>query len=353
MIYINGRFLSQRSTGVQRFSLQLLIAFDLYLDEINDLTEYTLLCPCNAIPPVLKRIKLKYVGWKIKGHLWEQLVLPFWSSFSILLNFSGAAPLFKIKQFITIHDSALYEHPSAYTALFRLWYKFCFSILKRTSIKIFTVSNFSKERLAYFLKIEEGKVKVLYNACDHMTSLVSDDSILYKFNLKPRTYSLAVGSLNPTKNISKLIEAMEFVNLPIVIAGGGNSGVFSQVDLNSNENTKIIYTGYITDEMLKSLYENALFFVFPSIYEGFGIPPLEAMSCGCPVVASNSAAIPEVCGDAALYFDPLQPNAIARTMNELSYNNQLREQLILSGNERVKQFKWSNTARMLHCELNN
>ncbi|MFC7419988.1 glycosyltransferase family 4 protein [Iodobacter arcticus] len=350
MIYINGRFLSQRSTGVQRFSLQLLMALDLLLTRKNISEKFILLCPLGVSPPLLLNITIRFVGFGIKGHLWEQLVLPFASRFSYLLNFSGGAPLLKVKQFVTIHDTVLYDYPSAYTFVFRNWYKFLFGVLSKTSRKIFTVSQFSKERLLRIFNICKERVGVLYNACGHMDSLIADNSILSELNIEKNTFVLAVGSLNPTKNISRLLNAIEKIEVDLVIVGGSNAGVFS-IDNEERCKTNVKYAGYITDEKLKSLYENAIIFIFPSIYEGFGIPPLEAMTCGCPVVASNAASIPEVCGDAAYYFNPLDVGDMEAAIHKVMKNAELRDRLVANGSARINMFQWENTAISLFSQL--
>ncbi|STR45486.1 glycosyltransferase family 4 protein [Iodobacter fluviatilis] len=358
MLYINGKFTSQKITGVQRFARSLVCALDAFLFSIcdkNHVPKVILLCPIGASPPKLKYINVEYSGSLISGHLWEQLVLPFASRRGILINFSGSAPIFKMGQICAIHDAAIYDHPTAYTKLFRLWYSVLFRILGKTSKLILTVSEFSKCRLQKFINVSEEDISVLYNGSGHITGVISDVNVLQKFGINAKEYIFAVGSLNPTKNLSNLLTAFkeisEKLNVTLVVAGGCNTSVFQSNFDSSSPFERVKFIGYIPDEELKALYENALAFVFPSTYEGFGIPPLEAMECGCPVIASNLASIPEVCGDAAYYFDPLDIASITEAIEEIIANSKLREKLVIKGFERVAFFDWNHTAKKLFNDL--
>lgn len=150
--------------------------------------------------------------------------------------------------------------------------------------------------------------------------------------------------MSPNKNFKSIVSAIKLlgnVNYQIVVAGGTNPRVFNKSEaLPPNIN----YIGYIQDEQLLALYRHAACFIFPSLYEGFGLPPLEAMACGCPVVVSNVASLPEVCGDAALYCNPYDPQDIADKIRRIVTDQDLREQLRQKGFERVKQFSWERCA---------
>jgi len=130
----------------------------------------------------------------------------------------------------------------------------------------------------------------------------------------------------------------------VVAAGGSNSRVFSGVDLSSES---LVLAGYVTDGELRALYENAACFVFPSFYEGFGIPPLEAMHCGCPVIVSDRASLPEVCGQAALYCNPDDPIDIAAKLRRVLTSHQLQQELREAGRARAREFSWSRAAEQL------
>ena len=173
-------------------------------------------------------------------------------------------------------------------------------------------------------------------------------SILADQRLVQTPFLLAVGSSSPHKNLAIVVKAIEKSpdnSYNLVIAGGTFSKVFNAVE--SVESERIIRLGYVTDAQLRALYSQAVGFIFPSIYEGFGLPPLEAMACGCPVICSNKASLPEVCGDAALYFDPLNILDIEQRLNRFMTESTLRDLLREKGFARAKQYTWEKSAIML------
>jgi glycosyltransferase involved in cell wall biosynthesis len=182
--------------------------------------------------------------------------------------------------------------------------------------------------------------------CEHILISAPDYSILEDQRLTQKPFLLAVGSSSFHKNVANVVDAVESLSdqsVQLVIAGGKNSRIFTTVK--ESGSSRIIHLGYVTDAQLRALYSRAIGFVFPSIYEGFGFPPLEAMTCGCPVICSNRASLPEVCGDAALYIDPLDVQQISHQINQLINNSSLQDSLRKSGFEQVKQFTWEKTAR--------
>jgi glycosyltransferase involved in cell wall biosynthesis len=302
-IYINGKFTTQNISGVQRYALEVLKSIDSIIehgDSIIKNNTFVLLVPKNAnIHLKLKNIQIKKIGL-FKGVLWEQFDLPFFCKSELLINFCNSAPILKKRQLVVIHDVSFIAKPEGYKLIYRLWYQFLVPLLLKKSKLIVTPSKFSKNEIISFYKINPNKIKVIYLG-------VNKKQISLKHNkfseLKP--FSLVVASKNPNKNIFGLINALKNVDLKdhnILIVGGTNSTIFNNQDYGNFSH--IYELGYISDDELFWLYKNASFFIFPSIYEGFGLPALEAMSYGCPVVASNAASIPEVCGEAALYFDP-------------------------------------------------
>jgi glycosyltransferase involved in cell wall biosynthesis len=340
-IYINGRFLAQKITGVQRFALEFLKA----LDKLESKFNFVLLIPKNVtINYDFSKIKVKQVGY-FTGHIWEQIDLPIYSRNGILLNLCNIGCIFKKNQIVVIHDTAVYDVPIGFSWKFRALYKFIFNIISRKSIKIITVSHFSKKRIIYNLKVPNEKVTVVMEGVDHFRNIEENQEFLKKINLSEGHYALFVSSLNPNKNFKILKDVSKLLkdnNFKIVIAGGTNPKVFN---IRSTENNDLFYVGYVTDSELKSLYKNAGCFVFPSLYEGFGLPPIEAMSVGCPVIVSNAASLPEVCGDAALYVDPYSPEDIAEKIKLLLSDDKLREELRRKGLERAKMFSWEKCAK--------
>lgn len=350
ILYINGKFLNQPETGVQRFAKNIILNLDLVCIETNPKFRIVLLKPYGSAD-----LNLKYIEQintpKISNTFWEQLLLPFYCRFSHLLNLSGSAPLINsFRNIVTIHDAAIHLYPEAYSFIFRFWYKILYKINSFLKINIITVSYSSANQLANFYK--KNTFTVIYNSAEHFSISLSDDtSIIYKFFLSEVKYFIAVSSLNKTKNLKSLIEAfnkfsLKNIGYKLIIVGSSNSAVFAGLSI--VEADDIVFSGRVTDSDLCILLKNAEAFIFPSYYEGFGIPPLEAMTIGCPVLASNTSSIPEICGDAAYYFDPFDINDISLKMEEFILNPALRLQLIEKGYLRSKFFSWKISASELY-----
>lgn len=354
-IFINGRFLSQQITGVQRVALEVVKSLDnlIGLGEIDSRSySFTILTEKNLkYKPDLKNIALEPIG-KRSGHLWEQLELPRYVRKHILLNLCGPAPVFKKNQATVIHDAVPFACPTEFSLAFRTWYKIMFDILTRRTDELITVSDFSRKELSHYCGVDEERFAVAHLGIDHFTSISADTAILERNNLLGKRYILGVGSLSPRKNFSRLIEAVNILADPeieLVVAGGINSKVFSDIDLLSRN--RIRYLGRVNDEELKALYSNALCFAFPSLYEGFGLPPVEAMSCGCPVLAGNMTSIPEICGEAALYCDPNDPKDITENMRSMIVDDRLRKRLISKGIERAALYTWDSCGRIVWSSM--
>jgi glycosyltransferase involved in cell wall biosynthesis len=349
IICINGRFLTQPLTGVQRYATEVLKALDNLIDarKINpDKYSFILLIPKNAKNiPNLKYIETKKIGI-LKGHLWEQFELPIYSRNKLLICLCNTGSLFKKKQVLTIHDAAVFATPSSYSFVFRRLYKLLLPLISKRAKKVITVSNFSKKELKYYCNIDDSKIEVIYEGVDHIHSLRSDEAILQKYNLGNIPFLLAVGSmLNPNKNINSIIKAVSCIKanqFELVIAGRSDPKIFTQNKLSDTMQVKVIEG--INDSELKALYGKAILFIFPSLYEGFGIPPLEAMACNCPVIASNAASLPEICGEAAYYVDPHDTEDIAKGIKAFSTDKTLRNKFIKKGKEQIKQYTWEKTA---------
>ncbi|MBB6671721.1 glycosyltransferase family 4 protein [Cohnella nanjingensis] len=348
-VYVNARFLSQPITGVQRYAVELVKQWDRLLDEGEidpGRCRFTLLAPPNILhEPELRRMKIERVG-RLKGHAWEQFVLPYRARDGLLVNLCNTGPLAARDQIATIHDTAVYEHPASFTFAFRNAYKIIQNGLGRRARKIITVSQFSKSQLMQHCRVKEHKIHVVSLGKEHMQEVQADAGVYARHGLKPKAYILAVSSMNPYKNFAGIARAIELLgerDYEIVIAGARNAKVFGPMDMRGAE--KIKWVGYVTDEELKALFEGAACFVFPSYYEGFGLPPLEAMACGAPILVSAAASMPEVCGDAGLYFDPHDPGDIARTIEMAMGDAELRQSLRESGYRRAAAFSWDRCAR--------
>jgi glycosyltransferase involved in cell wall biosynthesis len=349
--YVNGKFTAQRTTGVQRVASRLVLALD---GLIAPAERWVLLCPPGGAALPLARVEQRWVGrrgWPL--HVWEQGSLPWAARRGLLLNLSGSAPWFARRQAALLHDAAVFDHPEAYTAPFVAWYQRLFRRLGRRAERLFTVSTWSRDRLAAALGVAPARFHVLRNGAEHLDAVVPDDDVLVRHSLRGRRFLLAVASDNPTKNLPALVQAvgrMADPGLRLVIAGGRNERVFAAADAGADP-SYVVRTGPLHDAALTALYRHALAFVFPSYYEGFGLPTLEAMALGCPVAAARAAALPETCGAAALYFEPHDVDDIAAALRRLLDEPALRAGLGAAGRAHAANCRWNDAAAALRTAL--
>ena len=223
-------------------------------------------------------------------------------------------------------------------------------ILIQKANHIIAISENTKKDIMNLYGIDEKKIKVIYLG----NSIVSSTKIPRNTPQIPQKYILFVGSRGLYKNFTLFIESISEIlrsdkSINVIVAGGySNQNNFSKEEVGLFEMLNIenqIFQYSVNDEQLAHLYQNALCFVFPSLYEGFGIPILEAFSCNCPAVVSNTSSLPEVGGNAAIYFDPKDKRDIYDKVNEVIYNEKVREQMIKRGREQLKNFSWEKTAK--------
>jgi glycosyltransferase involved in cell wall biosynthesis len=343
-IFVNSRFMTQVVTGVQRYAIEI-------CKQIKRQNPSTvLLAPNNILDKALAGVLgVRTVG-KLTGHLWEQFDLPWFlkkHGQPVLVNLCNMAPLYYPRNVVTIHDLAVLHNPEWFSLKFRSYYRWALSQIARKSLKVLTVSSFSKQKITELLGVPEERVAVIPAAVAENFSRLADESFPNKYG----RYVLAVSSLEPRKNFARLIEAFLRAKLQDVklIVAGGQSRVFSDPGLQGilNNADNIILAGYLQDAELAGLYQHALCLVYPSLYEGFGLPALEAMACGCPVVVSRIASLSEVCGDAAYYVEPHDIDSIADGICKVATDEQLRKTLMKKGSERVAMFSWKASAKQL------
>jgi glycosyltransferase involved in cell wall biosynthesis len=350
-IFINGRFLTQPITGVQRYAIEVLKSFDYLISQGNiNKDHYTLviLTPQNIkYNLTLEHFEIRKVG-NLKGQLWEQLELPFFSFGRLLLNLCNTAPITKSKQIVTIHDAAASANKSNYSYAFRTWYQILHHLLPLFTKQFITDSIFSKNELMKYYPIKDERIKVIYLGKEHILAQNKNDEFLKKNQLINNPYILAVSSLNPNKNFKGIIQSLKYINsndFNLVIVGAKDIPIYKETSITSSERIKFV--GYVEDDELKALYENAICFIFPSFYEGFGLPPIEAMSCGCPVIASNKASLPEVLGDSVLYCNPEDPKDIAKNIEKLVEDKQAQEYYREKGFIHSSQYSWNKCSTEL------
>ncbi|WP_040305364.1 glycosyltransferase family 4 protein [Caminibacter mediatlanticus] len=262
-------------------------------------------------------------------------------------------PIKAKKRIVTIHDV---YHLAFYDTLNlkqKLYAKFMINQAVSKSDIILTVSEFSKNEIIKYTNTKK-EIKVIYNAINFNKFKVINNNLeklKNKYSL-PNEFILFVGNVKPHKNLKRLLLAIKDLDINLVIVGKKDGFITGDESIkklvtNANLKGKVYFTGYVKDEDIPVIYNLAKLFVFPSLYEGFGIPPLEAQACGCPVIVSNVASLPEVCGDSALYCNPYDVNDIKEKIEVLLNNEQLREELIQKGFENIKRFSWEKSAKKI------
>lgn len=353
-LHINGRFLTQRLSGVQRVANTLLAA----LNERDDRPDGDILVPRgvdrapppSAVWPVVER-------GPFKGQLWEQTTLPRSAADAPLLNLCNLAPLLHPANILMIHDTSVFDQPLGYGWRFRTWYRTVLPILGRRARRVLTISRFSADRLAALGIARADNLRIVPNGVDHLLHIDPDTSVLDRNGLASGRYALVVGSSNPNKNVPAAIRAVQDAAVPgLQVAVVGTTPlrpVFgSESDPHSpGTDRTTVAVGAVDDGGLRALYENAACLVFPSLYEGFGLPPLEAMTLGCPVIASDRASLPEVCGNAALLVDPDDRDTLAAAVRRAVTDTALRDEMIAKGHEQAALYSWARAAASLREAL--
>lgn len=360
-IGINGRFLVAKRTGVQRAAFNLIRT----LVEIDRENQYLIFTGHGQAGraewnhPNVQIIESNLrEGESFLNHVWEQFWLPILAHrhrVDLLHSPANVAPLFyRGTSVVHIHDLCFVVNPQWYSFTFRTVYNFIIPRLARRASRVITCSNNSKNDLLHFCRLAADKVSLVYWAVDDIfLRRNTDASSAHHIEAKGLgEFMLYVGSLEPRKNINTLIKA--YVQLrrnhphlkPKLVLIGGESPLFADVQLRVKDYAgDIVFKGFIDDETLRAFYSKAALVAYPSLYEGFGLPPLEAMASGTPVITSDSSSIPEVVGEAAFMIDPRSVEQLTNAMVLLLTDKELRQKLIALGKVQVERFNWYRVAR--------
>lgn len=350
---INGRFLTQRVTGVQRYAYEIVMALDALLAEDQDLARelaIRLIVPPGAKRPALARISYYQTGWG-KGHVWDQLVLPFCARTGVL-SLGNFGPLLGPNPIVCIHDANVYIEPVSYSRAFRMAYRALLPLVGWRARRIGTVSRFSADALVRYGVCPAEKIFIAPNGHEHVlrwdASRAANPLIL---KLK-RPFIMLLGSAAKHKNVEVILEqarGLDEAGIDVAIVGGEDS-IFA-LDQPTIHQSNIHRAGYVSDDDLAALYQRALCLVFPSKTEGFGIPPLEAMASGCPVISSDAASLVEVGGEAVTYVGPDRGDKWREAIIGLAANPELRNTMIERGRKRAAKFSWRESARIYLEEI--
>lgn len=346
---INNLFLKDRNNSYSIFGLRI-NKDDLGISNSNFVLK--------EIPDLIKTRSIWY-SWLI----WNYFISPFMLVLKqpdVYLSFIPALPLYcPVAGIFIVYDISPIIIPDAFFAKTRLKFKMDIRHAAKYAKSIITISQSTKDDMIKFLNVNQSRVSVIYPGYDNKLFVpIEDRSLMDKVRLKygiDCNYILNVGTLEPRKNTRRLIQAYlrlkraGSISHKLVITGSKGwlyDDTFHLIEA-AKAYDEIIFTGYVESDDLPALYSGADAFIYPSLYEGFGLPPLEAMACGTPVITSNTSSLPEVVGDAGLLVDPYSEEEIAGAIYKVVSDNILREAMVQKGLKRAKLFSWEKSASEL------
>lgn len=346
MFVVNGRYLTQKASGVHRYAFEICNM----LHKMG--VDFLVAIPQEIEPDYKFEFKTVRCGSIKNGHLWEQVSLPkYLKSIGspLLISFTSCGPLFYSNQIITIHDVSHERYPEWFSKNYYRYYHFMFPRIGRKAHAILTVSEFSKQEIVDTLGLDRNKIHVVHSNVPFHNKPSREEILNYKRSEDTERYIIAVSNMDPRKNFAQLIRAFnniedKSVKLYII---GMRYKAFNTPDLEKLVNERVVLPGFVDDEQLPTMYQNALLSVYPSLYEGFGLPPLESMTFGCPAIVSDIPALREVTQDAGLYIDPYSIDDITEKINLLLQDQDLQHSLRLKGLEQIKKYSWEKSAKQV------
>jgi glycosyltransferase involved in cell wall biosynthesis len=344
---INGRFLSQPTTGVQRYAREVVRSLDALIAEQAPLAgnlEVGLHCPPGSDEIPLASIERRETG-RTSGHIWEQTQLPLSLDGGGLLSLCNTGPLLSRKHIVCVHDANVWNAPQSYSRAFRSFYRTLLPCLGKTAWRVSTVSVYSQSELARRGVIAVQRAFLAPNGHEHALRWRPEHSAATRLASSRETIVM-IGSAAPHKNVGLVLnmaDRLAEAGLRIAIVGMSDSRVFRSGATRPSARN-VHWLGRISDGELAALLADSLCLAFPSFTEGFGLPAIEAMAVGCPVVVSDRASLPEVCGNAALYAAPDDPQAWFDRFMQLRNSEALRLQMIDKGRARASAYSWRATA---------
>lgn len=359
-IVINGRFLTQNITGVQRVAREILVEID-RMAAAGEIAVPRLVVPASASiiePPNLEAMKLESIGAG-QGHFWEQISLPLIAKKSVLLCLGNTAPILSLKRkkspvVVMVHDLSYKYFPNAYSKTFKILYSFIIPEVLKKADKVVTVSKAEQTAISNCYPFIAGSERFSYLQNGGVADYIAEDAIDEELpTFSGREYGLYVGSLTKRKNAEGLLSAVvdflsSYPDMRFVIIGA-NGASFEHVsyDIPSELADRIEFWGQVNDkEIIYNAYRKAKFLLFPTFYEASPLPPIEAMTFGCPVVASRIPSLEERCGNAATYCDPADVKTIKRAIATVMKEN---DWVTLSRKSRmwVTRYSWKKQAKGL------
>lgn len=360
-IGIDGRAANwYRGTGIGTYTYQLIK----HINKVDCANDYMIFMPnnCNNMIDFNKNFSIAEITENMKDNFWDEVNIPnilkdkYIDLYHVPQNGIGIPESKKCAFAITLHDVIPYKMPETSSERYLKLFNDTLPKVISNCDGIITVSNYSKNDIIEAFDFPKDKIFVTYLASEDIYSPI--DKSLCKNLIKEHysineDYILYVGGFSPRKNIIGLIEAFSILlklyksEVKLIIAGkqGKSYALYKKRCEELHIEDKVIFPGFIPLEHLPYFYNGCEAFVYPSFYEGFGLPPVEAMACGVPVIASNTTSIPEVVGDAALLIDPYNIDDICASMYKILLDKKLKDSLILKGLVRSSELNWDKTAR--------
>jgi len=350
-ILINGLILSNHNSGLGVYTYKVLENIYKYFDLSQ--FSYEILCQDAAFLP--SNVKSHAIVHPCKNFVernlcWEHYACK--KGVDLIWSTTQHGSIFsKAKQIITIHDLMPVFYPKGRYHQY-LFYKMVLPRLIKKSSAVITVSNNSKADIidTYHLKSKD-KIKVVYNGIDIQPSFETNNSILRKINEKTFNYYVIIGIHYPYKNIHSVIDAYykypKLQEHKVYIIGNDKvkyAGMLKNKIQKLNLKNSFVFTGFLSESEKNTLIQNSIASIYPSLYEGFGLPVLESLALGTPVICSNTSSLPEVGGEAALYFDPMNIDDIASKIEQITTDKVLRDNLLSHRDEQINKFSWKKTA---------
>jgi glycosyltransferase involved in cell wall biosynthesis len=343
-VFVNGRFATQPVSGVQRYAGEIVRALDARAGAGGE--DYVLLSPGDAPDAGLTNIEQRRVGGR-GGHGWDQLAFARAARGGVALSLAMSGPLLHRRQLVVLHDAAVHRRPEHFSRRYALGHRWLERGLAGRA-RIATVSEFSRAELADVLGIEREGILVAPNGADHARCRI-DDEACGRFGLTPRRFFVMIGNLSANKNVAVARRALARIadqDVRLIVIGAAASCL--TMDLKSRADERVWLVGRIDDETVAGLLREACALVFASRYEGFGLPLLEAMASGCPVMASDCAAAVEVCDGSAEHFAVDDDGALATLMERaLADDGRWRRERLAAGFKRALDFRWAESAAVL------
>ncbi|PZU11876.1 glycosyltransferase family 1 protein [Sphingomonas sp.] len=349
-IFINGRYLTQPLSGVQRYAEEIVRALDARVGAGEASADYRLLCPPGARNAGLAHISQEEIGRR-GGHLWDQIDFARAARKGVALCLASVGPVALSRQVVVIHDAAVQRHPEHFSRFYGAVHKTIDFVLARRA-RVATVSDFSQRELAEVLGIPAARIIVAKNGAEHL-QITPDADVVDRLGLSGVPFFLVLGNITRNKNLAVAIRALALLQpspIRLVAVGRLDPSVFGTGFL-PPIGEGLVLPGRLDDAEVAGLMRDARALIFPSLYEGFGIPPLEAMANDCPVLASTAEAVVETCGDAAEFFAPHDEAALAKLMQRASSDAGWRAARIAAGRARLALFSWRASADTLAQEV--